>query len=718
MIKAGVLLMIWQAAICAVLYGGYISAQPNLLINEIVANNVTILADDSVEFDDFVEIYNAGRSAVDIAGMYLSNSLEDEKKWQIPQPKFQVTVLHPKRYILIWCDKDEWQGTFHAGINLNARGESLYLIDKDGTTIIDSVSFPKQYPDISFGRINQGNEWSYLSAPTPGQPNEGQKRITTISSRPVIVQKGGFFTEDVIVEIEVPEGCEVYVTTDSKIPRQEVSKKYENSFTINETSVVSARAFREGFLPSEIVAETYFFNENISLSVVSISMDPRYLYDPQSGVYSNPFRNFEKPVNFEYFDREGRSVVNLSLALKIFGYTSRISAKQSFSVKAKKKFGAKRIEYAFFDDKPHIKSVDGLILRADATSGRGGGDRETAGERVKTELIYKINRVAGSNVDIQAYQPVVLFLNGKYWGLYNLMEQKGKDFIKNNYGINKIDMLNRDDLEVVAGDTIHYQKMLDYAYDNDVYEDTTVQNIFSMIDRNSLVDYWISEIYSATHDYHVNIRMWRPRTKDGKWRMLAYDEDSWGKYDEVTFYNLTAEYYPETIFFWNEMLESTYFRNFFINRVADLLNTVFLPQKIQRMIDDIQGVIKDEKQRDYDRWKNLVHFVEPGSQIAFLKDFAEKRPDFLRSDMLDRFELPGISSIVLEVKGKGKIQINSIKPESFPWEGIYFMTVPVSLTAIPEDGHSFKGWGELESKQKTITYTPSKENHIITAIFE
>ncbi len=688
-----------------------------IVINEIVANNVNILLDDSSEFDDFVEVFNAGKSAVDLAGMYFANDLAG-KKWKVPHTELGITWLASGAYFIFWFDDDENQGPFHVGLNLSSKGESLYLLDQDGKTVIDSVRFPEQYPDVSYCRIGNA-EWSYCLTPTPAAENTEQRAITSRCPKPEIKTKGGFYRQKAIVEIAAPEGFEVYVTLDGQEPESGKSDLYKGPFTIERTTVVRARCCKDGLVPSETATENFFFSEEITLPAVALTVDPNDLYDPKSGLYVNPFRDFEKPVNFEYFDEDGKSVINTLLAIKPFGFTSRHSSKLSFTLNAKQKFGPARINYSFFAEKPHLQSVDGLMLRADVTSGRGGGDRETAGDRVKNELMHKIVKASGGNVDVQAYQPVVLYLNGAYWGLYNLMEQKGKDFIWNNYGLKEIDMLNRDELEVVAGDSLHYEAMLDYINRSDVYQDTTVETVFTMIDKQSLVDYWTFEIYSATHDYHVNIRFWRPKTSDGKWRMLAYDEDSWGKFDEPTLYNLTTEYSPHTIFFWNDMLENDGFRNYFINRFADLLNSVLLPQNIRMWIDEIQEVIKYEKKRDYDRWKFLVNFVEPESQVMTLKEFAEKRPEIIRDDIVERFELKGQSVVTLEVNGPGKVQVNTIIPDKYPWTGVYFQDVPVTLRAVPNSGRHFKGWSDPNFQgDDSILITPPAEGFRITAIFE
>lgn len=690
-----------------------------LFINEIAAANYSIFKDEAEEYEDFIEIHNADNSEIDVSGMYLSDKLNSKKKWKIPDSIPDLTTIPPRGFLVVWCDDDTAQGLLHADFKLDNSGESVYLFAKDARTLMDSVRFPKQYLDYTYGRIAQGNEWSYFTEPSPWMANKGEVKISEACRPPAFSPESGFYGGSIMAGIGVPENCEVFYDIGGKIPDPANSIGYSAPVEITKNTVIRARAFREGFLPSDVVTAVYFVNEKVTVPVVSVVTDPLNLWNGEEGIYTNPFEDLEKLSNFQYFTKEGKPVVNMDVALKIFGNTSRNSSKQSFTVKASEKFGCDRMEFPFFPDKPQIKSVDGVILRGDVTSGRGGGDRETAGERVKNELMFKMIQEAGSHVDAQAYQPVVLFINGSYWGLYNLMERKGKDFIRNNHGYKNVDIIYAEYLKSVEGDSLHYQSMLEYMQRNDLEDDSVFGKLNSMMDIASLVDYWIFEIYSATHDYKVNIRMWRPRTPDGRWRWIAFDEDSWGKVDEESLHDFTYEDYPSSIYILGAMLLNEKFRIQFINRYADLLNTVLLPQNVHRLIDEIQAVIKDEKQRDYDRWKNLVNFVEPGSQIAMLKEFAEKRPDTLRNEVLERFELSGMTKISLNVSGKGAIAVNTITPASFPWTGIYFMDVPVTLTAIPGQGHRFAGWSDagLENNQKVVI-NPRDGEYKLTAIFE
>jgi large repetitive protein len=150
-------------AIVLGLIHGPVSAQQNLFINELVAENNTGMMDDFFERDDWVEIYNTG-PLTNLAGYYLSDDANDLTKWKIPATDPGVTFVTSNSHIVFWIDRDPEQGADHVDFSLNIDGETVILTDPDGTTIIDQISYPQLAPDISWGRSCDGcPEWQYFN---------------------------------------------------------------------------------------------------------------------------------------------------------------------------------------------------------------------------------------------------------------------------------------------------------------------------------------------------------------------------------------------------------------------------------------------------------------------------------------------------------------------------------------------------------------------------
>ena len=147
-----------------------VAYQP-VLINELLARNVVTNTDEAGEYDDWIEILNDGDLQVDLANHYLTDKRDNLTKWKFPD---SVSVISPNNYILIWCDEDQEQGDLHTNFKLSSGGEFIGLVHPDGVTVLDSITFPAQQQDISYGRVFNGgynNQWEYLT-PTPGLPNE------------------------------------------------------------------------------------------------------------------------------------------------------------------------------------------------------------------------------------------------------------------------------------------------------------------------------------------------------------------------------------------------------------------------------------------------------------------------------------------------------------------------------------------------------------------
>ncbi|GJM18959.1 MAG: hypothetical protein DHS20C14_11720 [Phycisphaeraceae bacterium] len=146
-------------------------ALPLVFVNEAIAINETILADEAGQFEDFVELYNDEDAPVDVSGMYLSDDPALPRQWQIPPG----TVIPAKGFLLVWCDDDALDGPLHANFKLGSSGETvaLYHTDAEGSVFIDSLTFGSLDPDISFGRAPDGSDdTQQFCAVTPGAAND------------------------------------------------------------------------------------------------------------------------------------------------------------------------------------------------------------------------------------------------------------------------------------------------------------------------------------------------------------------------------------------------------------------------------------------------------------------------------------------------------------------------------------------------------------------
>lgn len=123
----------------------------NIVINELMAVNSTIVSDQNGEFDDWFELYNHSLADIDISGYYLSDNDTKTSKWKIPAG----TVIKSKGYLVIWADKDTTQAGLHANFKLSSGGEELVLSEPD-LSVIDEISYPAQTAELSYSRVPDG----------------------------------------------------------------------------------------------------------------------------------------------------------------------------------------------------------------------------------------------------------------------------------------------------------------------------------------------------------------------------------------------------------------------------------------------------------------------------------------------------------------------------------------------------------------------------------
>jgi hypothetical protein len=144
------------------------AAEITLVINELMASNNSSIRDPQGQYDDWIEIYNYGANAINIGGMYLTDNPSSPVKWQVPGNNPSATTIAAGDYLLVWIDDDATDSGLHANFKLAADGEQISIFDRDGITLIDSITFPSQIIDISYGRYPDGSDdLHFFAIPSP-----------------------------------------------------------------------------------------------------------------------------------------------------------------------------------------------------------------------------------------------------------------------------------------------------------------------------------------------------------------------------------------------------------------------------------------------------------------------------------------------------------------------------------------------------------------------
>lgn len=728
----------------------YAGSWDGLVINEIMPANVSTNMDmDYVSFSGWIELYNAGDNPIDLTGCYLTDNLTDPTRWKIPNLRNRTSggiILNPKQFLVIWTD--ERNKDLHANFELTRKWGEIGLFSPDGA-MVDCVLYSEILPDVSWGRIpDHLSQWAYFSEPTPNNPNDAESVLEpTVSKLPTFSLAAGFYTEKQTIELSSSSASAIILyTTDGSIPNT-LSLEYFQPLPIDRTTVVRARTFEKGCLPSPVNTQTYFVNERFTLPVVSLSTNPDYLWDDWIGIYANgkngisgnclssPYnfnQDWERPVHVELFENSGALGFQMDGGIKITGSCSRSYPQKSLAIFARTKYGENEIPYPLFPDKPNKKYKD-FILR------NGGNDwiRTLFSDAMMQYLVKD-----QMDIDYQAYRPSIIFLNGEYRGILNLREKLNEHYLKDNHGVDpdRVDIIEVSAQEggqvVVAGDDTHFQTLLSYIRNNDMNSDSAYATIQQSVDTNEFMNYLIAKIYYSSMDWpNNNVKFWRPKTENGRWRWMLFDNESgfgiWWPVSDTTLDNFVRGGSSLALVF-NAMMRNPACKNEFIQRFAAHINSTFNPDRVEKHIDRMQAVLEPEMPRQIERWGKsgasgwgysiYRSMSDWKNQINLMRDFAVQRPSIMRRQITGVYRLSGTYLLTLKTESAsaGRIYVNTVKMSEGQTIGEYYKNIPISLNAVANAGYRFVGWqgaSLIDSASNPLTLTLS-DAATLTALFE
>jgi len=705
------------------------SSGQEVVLNELMAANVSILEDEDGDYPDWIEIHNRGTQYITLDGFYLSDDESLPTKWSFPS----VTIF-PNSFLIVFASgKDRSDIRPHTNFKISSTGETIVFSNNEGL-ILDRVETYNLDSDISMGRsLSSPDEWLLAAEPTPESENSAIG-FTEVSTAPIFSFSGGLYSNGFSLTLSHMQGdAQIYYTMDGSIP-DDSSLLYSIPVPISSTSVIRARAYRSGLLYSKVVTESYIFYQDGNLPVVSIVTDPANLWDDETGIYvlgndpgdppnfpgANYHQDWEKPVHFDLFEINGIDNLKLDGGIKICGGYSRTKPQKPLAIFARDKYEDDLINYPIFPEIP-IDNYKSFILRC---SGNDWGST-----MMRDALMTGL--VKNTDIDFQAYRPCRTYLNGVYWGIYNIREKLNEDYLERRRSIDpdNVDLLEMN-ATVIEGDAEHYTSMIQFIENNNMGYDSNYEYIKKQMYIDNFIDYQIAQIYFANTDWpNNNIKYWRSRDPVGKWRWMLYDTDfgfglfASSKFNANTLSRLLDPVPTSSTPLWSTLIlrglmENENFRIQFINQFADRLNFDFHNDAVNAQIESIANVIAPEVVEHRDRWGHDISLWD--DRIEQLHDFANNRVDCVRVHIMEEFNLSSQISLTLEIKPEntGEIQIEERIIENFPWEGIYFSDIPITLTAHPGSGYQFVRWEGIDNAGINPLDIELYEDVTITAIFE
>ena len=674
-----------------------------LLINELMQSNIDCLMDDLNDFpDSWVELYNPLERAVDLMNFKLGITPNASEAWQLPPQ-----MISPGGHAIVYCDKVG--DRLHTPFRLESgKGCEVYLFK--GEQVVDKITGLKKQPapNIAYGRKTDGaDEWGYQLSSTPGTANSGAVcDIKQILGEPVfseparVTTSGAALTLALSLPDGTPEGTIIRYTTNGSEPT-ESSTPYSRPLSIASTTTVRAKLFCDGWLSPRSTTRSYiYFPRELTLPVVSINTDDKYLNDPAIGIYvegankeegdENFRKNWRRPINFELFEADGsKSALNQLCEMRIMGGWTRGNPLKSLALYANKRFGTKRFAYEFFpDQKPGLTDFKSIALR-DA-----GNDFDYLYQR---DAIIQRTMAQHADLDWQAWKPIIIYINGTYRGILNIRERSNDDNIYTNYdGLEDIDMIENW-WELKNGDWDSYNQFRDFF----AQKGHTLAEYEQRMDWKEFINLMAMNLYFDNQDFpQNNIVMWRPRTKDGRWRWIAKDADfGLGLYDKQPTENTINwlhhnEHDPYTTLLFRQLMEDGDFKREFLDRCAIYMGD-FLNEKGTRAIwDPMYEMIRYE----YPYHRNLYNQWWPNynDELTKARNWLAKRTNEFYKQLANFYALgtpvPLTINQSMSADEAPCVTFNGVELSAGSFDGKFFASHTIELTGEAPEGKALTGW--------------------------
>ena len=552
----------------------------NLVINELLAVNGNDLRDQDGDASDWFEILNAGTESVDVGGWSVTDDPDFPGKWVFPG-----RVLAPQRFLVIFAsgkDRRPGNGELHANFRLSSRGEFLALFNNESPRELISVfapRYPRQRSDYSYGLDGTG-DLVYFSSPSPGAPNTGGAAFDGFVLEPRLTPERGIYDESFSATItSVTPGTTVRYTLDGSEPSPTRGTVYTGPISVEGTPtravrIIRAIAYAGGLLPSQVVSHSYIFTEDVrlqpanpsgfptswngqpadyamdarvvndpahrelvrqglvSIPTVSIAMNVNGLFGGATGFYANPSRSgiaWERPCSAELIYPDGRRGFQIDCGIRAQGGSSvngwkviKISMRLAF----RGDYGPTKLRYPLFPDSP-VKEFNTLILDAhmNQTWQHPSHGQRVRGDYIRDVFMSDVQNAMGGFAPHDVY--VNLYLNGLYWGVFDIHERADGDFGASYFGgvADEYDAMKHSGSRVEDGNASAWNAMMSVANRN-LSSSANYLELQDHIDMPRFADYMIMNHFGGNDDWdHHNWYATRRRTPDGLWRFHSWDAE-------------------------------------------------------------------------------------------------------------------------------------------------------------------------------------------------
>ena len=588
-----------------------------LYINEIMATG---------SGSDWLELYNDGDRSVDLTGVGLSDSTSHPRRWQFPEG----AIIPAKGYATVLLTGSEGasgiqNGRYCANFALSA-GETAVLAAPDGT-LIDRTTLFDQFRNVSYGRAEGHETYRYFAEPTPGEANASTSYARKAADV-TFSQAGGQHSEkQLTVELIAEPDVTIYYTTDGKDPTTG-SRVYSGPIELKNSTVIKAVAWQSDVIPSDMSVRSFILGARHTVRLVSVSGDRNDL-DGSSGMLKTGVKGEGSEAFVEIYEPDGTRVIAQKCLMKLAGHSTRQhEGQKGFSLRAKKIYGESRFNYALFSNRDYT-SYKSFVMRASGQDCRQTFMRDSilSALAADTSVMYRETEVS------------VVYVNGRYWGVYNMRERVSNEMIAQFHGWD-----NPDDVEYKTGagsTSASYQALLKWVREHDLSNDANVAELRGMMDIENYLEYVMLEMYIDNQDLN-NVGFYRNPNADGLWRWALFDLDlsyqlsgdnvkDWLESDSV------GSITDQSNLLFKRLMKNAGLKDWFLRRMGELLATTFSAGHLTEMIQARYAILEPEMPAECKRWNwSLATWKRYGQKMLA---YAQSRPRNMVEYLTDDFNL-------------------------------------------------------------------------------
>ncbi len=683
------------------------SAWASVVINEIMPKNVSYKLDDQFQYSGWAEILNNGAEDVDVSLYFFSDEAENPTKWQMVTDN-KALVLKPGDFAVVYfdeteaADEDEDALPLHANFKLPAKKGCLYLADESGTEI-DRMAYDTVYRNLSYGRTEAGT-LAHFTQPTPGKVNASNSAASIQTAAPTFSLAPGFYTQAQTIAITADPSSSIYYTTDGSEPTRE-SNQYKEPLKFEANTPLRAIAIKDGEINSEITTASYFFNEDVQkLPIVSLVTAPNLLYSDSIGIFvagkktghgelvpsycngpdtrANYYTDWDRPCNFELFDRSKKEHLNQEVKISNFGACSRTKYIKSIKVKSGKIYGNNKFDYSIFEEKPNLKWKS-VVLR---NAGNDFGRSYLRDGFIQTLLIGQ------ADIDHQAYQPSMVFVNGAFHGMLNIRERTNKDFIYSNYGLDENEFFLNEGNWANQSES-GYDELQELCKSKDMNADGIYEKLDEEIDINECLNYFMIEMYCGNQDWPGgNIKCWRDKRDGGKWRWILYDtEYSMSLYSNTL--NANCFQYAAKHNLFGPMIKNDRIRERLLAKFCVHFATTFEPKRAEKVLDSLIANIQPDVKRHIEKIQSAYKLEKDFDEdIQTIRTFINGRLDVMYKNTNKKFSVDTLPIRIYSDLKDATFTINEEPIKTSDFSSYFFTKTYCQISANEPSGYTFSHW--------------------------